>query len=270
MNVYHDNDTPLINLNINNQNFVTLIDSGAAVSLINIKFVQKSKITPLNSEVILRSASDNIINVCGTTEICIKIKNKRLYHRAYVTNCDSFPADFLMGANILKKGNSTICWSNQSVRFYNHVFSFIRKNDINQYVPDINVKHLNTCHSVNIPSNSSFNTTIKTNLPDDTYLINNCTIGNAIIIPSFIAEVKNKVMPINFINITNNSFHIAKNKMLTTVENFQQNSVTDDMSPKINAISYVDKNRNIIPADIQGTKDNNMKQRISNPMQQTS
>ncbi|KAM0685516.1 retrotransposon-like protein 1 [Conglomerata obtusa] len=91
-----------LNIYLYNKKTLSIIDTGADVSIIHTKNVPHNiNISPIKSDVIIKSANGTSLSICGKVKTIVTVGKKSYEFEAFVT--DKEPTTTILGRNFIEK-----------------------------------------------------------------------------------------------------------------------------------------------------------------------
>lgn len=98
INILSVNKKPFINISCNSRRYRAVVDTGADVSVVNVKIIDPSSVLS-SSSTVLKGADGSLLNCLGKIELPIVFKERILKHSFFVLS--DLSSDFLLGNDIL-------------------------------------------------------------------------------------------------------------------------------------------------------------------------
>ena len=136
---------------INEQCIDALVDSGAAVTLIQtdvFKRIRRGDTTLVKTHQPILGANNNPLSICGVTEIDIDIGNTKIRQTAYV--CEDLSQQLLLGADFLNNNNCIVNFERKTITIGSSVYPM-------KAAPTQRVCHVAVATSVNVLARSMVN-----------------------------------------------------------------------------------------------------------------
>ena len=197
-----------------------LLDTGAAISLVNTRFIRQAelvdKIQP--TETLIAGIGQKIIPLRGQIELLVTIGEQEFSHCYAV--CDNLDNEFLIGIDLLDKmqakidiPNKKLCLSGDEIDFIDKPVSLERRSKI-RCNSNVTLKANSTGYLWGkIAVNNA-----KNNYEGVVEPYHQLANRNGIFVTGSIAYSRRNLIPIQYVNVTENDITLYKNQLVAFIE----------------------------------------------------